>query len=89
LAEFPVKYGVTTKQISDWKKQLIQGTAEIMTDKRKNLIKKRQKGRKTVGVFASEESLFILFSALASEISDDSIAGKKYLNMDKLIQEEE
>jgi transposase len=35
LAELAVKYGVTTKQISDWKKQLIQGAAEIMTDKRK------------------------------------------------------
>lgn len=51
--------------------------------------KELAKRTKSVGVFPSEDSLLRLASALASEISDDWISGRKYLNMDKLIQEKE
>ena len=36
LNELGAKFGVSPQQISDWKKQLIEGASDVLTDKRKS-----------------------------------------------------
>lgn len=94
------KYADAAPKLSEWMEEnLPEGLAvfELPKQHRKrlrttNMLERLHEeiNRRTrvAGIFPNEESLIRLISAIEIEISEDWISGRKYLNMDNVIEDE-